>query len=186
MIVTARLQTGQIAILGVLPNHEKATVKRFLQGIPAHLGKTIHTLCMDMYEGYLHPVQEVLSHVRIVIDRFQLAQKYRDAVIRCGSKNSNDSNKTCRKPTANNLEGVCGPPARTRDLTPEEQDRLARLFAYSPELEAAYILREELTTIFEQTTSQPQAQEQIRAWQECARHSGLSCFDDFLNTLDHW
>ena len=63
---------------------------------------------------------------------------------------------------------------------------MARLFAYSPELEAAYTLREELTTIFEHATSQPQAQEQIRAWQECVRHSGLSCFDDFLNTLDHW
>jgi hypothetical protein len=25
-----------------------------------------------------------------------------------------------------------------------------------------------------------------RAWQECVRHSGLSRFDDFLNTLDHW
>ena len=51
MIVMARLQEGQVAILGVLPDRDKATVKQFLQGIPAHLGKTIHTLCTDMYEG---------------------------------------------------------------------------------------------------------------------------------------
>jgi transposase len=72
------------------------------------------------------------------------------------------------------------------DLSPEEQERLARLFAYSPELEAAHLLREELTAIFEQATDRTQGQEQIRAWQERVRHSGLSCFDDFLKTLDRW
>ncbi|MBI5030116.1 MAG: transposase [Chloroflexi bacterium] len=70
-------------------------------------------------------------------------------------------------------------------MTPEEQACLARLFTYSPELEAAHLLRDELTAIFEHVPSPPQAQERIRAWQERVRHSGLSCFDDFLNTLDH-
>ena len=34
VIVTARLRAGQMAILGVLPDREKATVKRFLNSIP--------------------------------------------------------------------------------------------------------------------------------------------------------
>jgi transposase len=187
VIVTARLQEGQIAILGVLPDREKATVKRFLQGIPAHLGKTIHTLCTDMYEGYLHAVQEVLSHVRMVIDRFHVAQKYRDAADTVRKQELKRLKQELPKADYQQLKGTLWAFRKnSKDLAPEEQDRLARLFAYSPELEAAYILREELTTIFEHATSQPQAQEQIRAWQECVRHSGLSCFDDFLNTLDHW
>jgi transposase len=187
VIVTARLQEGRIAILGVLPDREKATVKRFLQGIPVHLGKTIHTLCTDMYEGYLHAVQEVLSHVRIVIDRFHVAQKYRDAADTVRKQELKRLKQDLPKADYQQLKGSLWAFRKNqKDLRPDEQDRLARLFAYSPELEAAYILREELTTIFEHTSSRPQAQEQIHAWQECVRHSGLRCFDDFLNTLDHW
>src|SRR3990172_5113596 len=79
VVVTARLPEGRIVILGVLPNREKATVQRFLQGIPAPLRATIHTLCTDMYESYLQAVREALPDVRLVIDRFHVAQKYRDA-----------------------------------------------------------------------------------------------------------
>jgi transposase len=187
VIVTARLQAGQLAILGVLPDRDKATVKRFLRGIPAHLGQTIHTLCTDMYEGYLHAVQEVLSQVRIVIDRFHVARKYRDAADTVRKQELKRLKQELPKADYQQLKGsLWAFRKNAQDLSPDEQDRLARLFAYSPELEAAHILREELTTIFEQAVSQPQAQEQIRAWQECVRHSGLHCFDDFLNTLDHW
>jgi transposase len=82
VIVTARGPEGRIAILGVLADREKATVKQFLQGIPAPLAQTIHTLCTDMYEGYIQAVREVLSHVRIVIDRFHVAQKWADKNLR--------------------------------------------------------------------------------------------------------
>ena len=75
VIVSARLPNGRLAILGVLPDREKATVRQFLQSIPPALAATIHTLCTDMYKSYIQAVREVLSHVRIVIDRFHVAQK---------------------------------------------------------------------------------------------------------------
>jgi transposase len=187
VIVTARGPEGQIAVLGVLADREKATVKQFLQGIPASLAKTIHTLCTDMYEGYIQAVREVLSHVRIVIDRFHVTQKYRDAADSVRKRELKRLKQELPKAEYQQLKGSLWAFRKNQaDLSPEEQERLARLFAYSPELQAAYILREELTAIFNQAKSLPEAQEQIRAWQECVRHSGLSCFDDFLNTLDRW
>jgi transposase len=121
-----------------------------------------------------------LPQVRLVIDRFHVAKKYRDAADRVRKQE-------LPKAEYQQLIGSLWAFRKNQAaLMPEEQERLARLFAYSPELEAAYFLREELTTIYEQATSQPQAQEQIRAWQACVRHSGLSCFDDFLNTPEHW
>lgn len=187
VIVTARLPEGQVAILGVLPDREKATVQRFLQGIPAALRATIHTLCTDMYESYLQAVREALPEVRIVIDRFHVAQKYRDAADTVRKQELKRLKQELPKAEYQQLTGSLWAFRKNQaDLSPEEHARLARLFAYSPELEAAHFLREELTTIFEQATSAAQAQEQIRAWQECVRHSGLSCFDDFLKTLDRW
>jgi transposase len=187
VIVTARLKDGSIAILGVLPDREKATVKRFLNGIPAPLRATIHTLCTDMYESYIQAVREALSHVQIVIDRFHVAQKYRDAADSVRKRELKRLKQELPKAEYQHLKGNLWAFRKNHaDLQPDEQACLVRLFAYSPELEAAYTLREELTAIFEQASALPQAQAQIRAWQACVRHSGLSCFDDFLKTLDRW
>jgi len=187
VIVTARLPNGRLAILGVLPDREKDTVRKFLQGIPASLATTIHTVCTDMYEGYVQAVREVLSHVRLVIDRFHVAQKYRGAADSVRKQELKRLKHELPKAEYHQLKGNLWAFRKNQgDLTPEEQEGLTRLFAYSPELAAAHLLREELTLIFEQSRSQLQAQEQIRAWQERVRHSGLSCFDDFLNTLDRW
>jgi hypothetical protein len=70
VIVTARLQDGQVAILGVLPDRHKVTVQRFLLSISAPLRATIEHLCTDIYEGYIQAAREALPPVHIVIDRF--------------------------------------------------------------------------------------------------------------------
>jgi len=187
VIVTARLPNGRLAILGVLPDRDKTTVREFLQSIPSALAATIHTICTDMYEGYIQAVREVLFHVRLVIDRFHVAQKYRDAADSIRKQELKRLKQELSKADYQQLKGTLWVFRKNQaDLTPEEHERLAQLFVYSPELAAAHLLREELTLIFEQAISQFQAQEQIRAWQERVRHSGLSCFDDFLNTLDRW
>jgi transposase len=189
VIVTARAPEGHITILAVLPDREKATVKAFLESIPPTLARTIHTACSDMYEGYLQAIREVktLSHVRLVADRFHVAEKYRDAADHVRKQELKRLKQELPKAEYQQLKGSLWAFRKNQaDLSPEEQDRLARLFAYSPELEAAHLLRDELTAIFDQAPSLSEAQEQIRAWQEQVRHSGLSCFDDFLKTLERW
>jgi transposase len=189
VIVTARGPDGRISILAVLPDREKATVKMFLESIPPVLAQTIHTACSDMYEGYLQAIREVdtLSHVRLVVDRFHVAEKYRDAADRVRKQELKRLKQELPKAEYQHIKGTLWAFRKNpADLAPEEQDRLTRLFAYSPELEAAHLLRDELTAIFDQALSLPDAQEQIHAWQERVRHSGLSCFDDFLKTLERW
>jgi transposase len=174
-------------ILGVLSDREKVTVAKFLHSISPASAATIHTACIDLYDSYLQAVREVLPHVRIVIDRFHLAQKYRDTADSVRKQELKRLKHELPKTEYQQLKGSLWAFRKNQaDLTSEEQERLARLFAYSPELEAAHLLREELTAILEQATSLTQGQEQIRAWQERVRHSGLSCFDDFQNTLDRW
>jgi transposase len=79
VVVTARLANDRVVILGVLPNRQKDTVVEFLRSIPQRLQKTIHTACCDMYEGFTEAVREELKTARIVIDRFHVAEHYRQA-----------------------------------------------------------------------------------------------------------
>jgi transposase len=187
VIVTARLQDGQVAILGVLADREKATVKQFLTSIPMPLRTTIERLCTDMYPGYINAAREALPHVRIVIDRFHVAEQYRAAADTVRKQELNRLKRELPKADYHQLKGSLWAFRKNQaDLSPDEQILLARLFGYSVELAAAHLLREELTAIFELAPSLAQAQAELRAWQERVRHSGLTCFDTFLNTLDHW
>lgn len=148
VIVTARLPDGQVVILGVLADREKATVQRFLTSIPAPLRATIETLCTDMYAGYIHAARAALPHVHIVIDRFHVAQQYRTAADTVRKQELQRLKQELPKADYQQLKGSLWAFRKNQvDLSPEEQALLERLFSYSVELAAAYLLREELRFI---------------------------------------
>jgi transposase len=187
VIVSARLPEGRLALLGVLPNRDKETVKAFLASIPAELAATIQTVCTDMYEGYVNASREVLSHVHVVVDRFHVAEQYRAAADTVRKQELKRLKRELPQSDYRQLTGSLHAFRKNQaDLRPDEQALLTRLFGHSVEIAAAHLLREELTAIFEQDLSPTQAQEQLRAWQERVRSSGLTCFDRFLLTLDHY
>ncbi len=63
---------------------------------------------------------------------------------------------------------------------------LQRLFTYSPKMKEAYILREELTEIFERKYTRATAKRAIRAWCKRVLRSQISQFDRFLGTIETW
>lgn len=188
VIVTAHLvDEGRVVILGVLPNREKETVVAFLRSIPERLRWTIYTACCDMYAGYVEAVREELSSARIVIDRFHLAEKYRQAADDLRKQELKRLKKELSAADYQKLKGsLWAFRKRSAALNAEEQQVLQRLFGYSPKLALAYQLREQLTAIFDRSLSKSAAKTEIRAWVRQVQQSGLRCFDDFLKTLKHW
>jgi len=186
-IVSARLPDGHVALLAVLPDRKKETVRAFLESIPPALRATIQSVCSDLYEGYLQAAQEVLPTVRRVIDRFHVAKLYRAAA------------DDLRKAELRRLKASL-PPEQYKtlkgslwafrlpwaDLRAEQRRLLQHLFDLAPALHKAYTLRQALTAIFDQASSRRSAKKQLRAWQAQVRRSRLSCFDTFLKTLDRF
>jgi len=187
VIATARLFNGRVVILGVLPDRLKKTVAAFLRSIPEHLRPTIHTVCSDMYEGYIEAVREELKTARIVIDRFHVTEKYHDAADTLRKHELKRLKAELLEEEYKRLKGSRWAFRKhPEDLKPEERQVLERLFTLAPKLELAYDLRQQLTAIFEQPLSKQAAQIKIQAWIERVKKSGLKCFDDFLKTLAHW
>jgi transposase len=187
VIVSARLPEGRLVSLGVLPNRAKDTVKAFLASIPTELAATIHPVCSDMYEGYINAAHEVLGQAQVVVERFHVAEQYRAAADRVRKQELNRLERELPKADYQQLKGSLHAFRQNQaDLSPDERALLARLGSYSVEIAAAHLLREELTALFEQDLAPAQAQDQLRAWQERVRQSGLTCFDPFLQTLDHY
>ena len=69
------------------------------------------------------------------------------------------------------------------DIEQEEKEKLALLFKYSPDIELAYMLRNELTDIFNQHIPRNEARRKIISWKKRVRKSGLDCFNKFMVTL---
>jgi transposase len=186
-IVTARLPDGQVALLAVLPDRKKETVKAFLESIPSKLRATIRTVCSDMYEGYLQAAHEVLPKARQVIDRFHVARLYREAADDLRKTELKRLKKMLSKDDYQQLKGHLWAFRKNEaDLVPKERAVLDRLFAYSPVLQQAYALREQLTAIFEEAPFKNDAKRALRAWETQVRKSGLTCFDGFLKTLHRY
>ncbi len=186
-IISAQLPDGHVALLGVLADRKKETVKAFLQTIPPALRATIDSACSDLYDGYLQAVREVLPKVRLVIDRFHVAKLYRQAADELRKTELKRLRKTLPQQEYQQLKGSLWTFRKNQaDLQPDEQLILARLFTYSPVLKLAYSLREQLTAIFDQAPFKNDAKRLLRDWQAQVHLSGLSCFDSFLKTLHRY
>lgn len=187
VIVTARLNDGQVKLLAVLPDRKKKTLVRFLQTIPFQLRQTIHTVCTDMWEAYLKAVELVLPGAKVVVDRFHVAQKYHDAADKLRKKELKRLKAELPETDYQKLKGsMWAFRKKPADLAETETASLARLLEYSPPLRLVYDLRLKLTAIFEaQDLTKAQATQKIKDWGQDVKQTGLTCFDKFLTTLNN-
>lgn len=187
VIVTARLSTGRLIVLALLPDRTKATLVTWLTTIPAPLRRQIRTVCTDMWDAYVTAVREVLPHAAIVIDRFHVAKHYRDGADTLRKQEFKRLRAELPHETMDQLKHTMWPfRKRPAALEVDEQDRLTRLFEHAPQLKQAYDLREQLTTIFDTARSKAEGLRRIDRWRQAVEASGLTCFDPFLKLLDTW
>lgn len=84
-IITTQQADGHVALLGVLADRQKETVRQFFESIPSRLWRTMEKVCTDMWEGYANAVEEFnQAHpevsIEVVADRFHVAKNYRESV----------------------------------------------------------------------------------------------------------
>jgi transposase len=187
VIVTTQWEDGGTAILAVLPDRKKETVKTFLKTIPARLRGTIKRVCTDMYDGYINAVKEELPQANVVVDRFHVAKAYRECADEARKSELRKLKKQLPEAKYDELKGLMWPFRRNAaDLDEDVKPKLEKLFLYSPELRMAYQFREELTAIFEKLHSKQEAKTAIQDWRDRVSKSPLTCFKSFLTTLDNW
>lgn len=186
-VMSAQTESGNVQVLAVLPDRLKTTVVAWLKSIPAELRSRIRTVCTDMWEGYITAVEEVLPTATLVIDRFHVAQHYRDGVDKLRKQEVRRLKRELPEAAQEQLKHTLWPfRKRAAKLEAEEKRRLEALLAASPALEQAYSFREELTTIFDTAASKAEGLKRIGEWRKKVERSGLTCFDAFLKLLDSW
>ncbi len=192
-IVTTQQSDGHVAVLAVLPDRKKKSVRQFLETVPKRLRRTMDTVCTDMWEGYSNAAKEFAAahpevSINVVVDRYHVAKNYRDCVDKVRKRERAYLKQTLTETEYEEIvKGLMWIIRKNnRDLTTDERKRLRRLFEYSPNLKLAYTFREELTAIFEMQLTKEQARKRLLKWADKVRRSALTCFDTFLTTLNNW
>jgi len=186
-IVSAYID-GRVQLLAVLKDRLKDTVKDFLETIPEDLRKTVKSVCSDMYDGFINAAKEVFGkRTRIVVDRFHVAKSYRKGFDSLRIKELKRLKEELTKEEYAELKGAMWVLRKNKKhLTVENKALLKLLFGYSPDLETAYNLQNDLTEIFETKTSRSGGKRRIKNWVARINGSDLTCFDKFLSTLDSY
>jgi transposase len=187
VIVSAHLANGQVVVLGVLPDRQAKTLEGYLRSIPPALQTTIHSVCVDMYETYRQVVHTVLPQAQVVVDRFHVTQKYREAADRVRKDEMKRLKQSLPKAEYATLKACRRAFWKNRGtLDSTERQALERLFTYAPKLYLIHAFRESLRAVFERPLSKTQAQAEINTWVFLVREQHLTCFEPFLKTLAHF
>ncbi|MDJ0635360.1 MAG: ISL3 family transposase [Xenococcaceae cyanobacterium MO_188.B29] len=187
VLITTPSTTQGVEVLAVLPDRKKETVVKFFASIPLRLRQTIERVCTDMYLGFVNAAREQLPRAHIVLERFHVAQAYRNCADKVRQQELKLLKKQLSEKEYEQIKGAMWPFRKSlEELKDEEWELLQRLFTYSPKMKEAYILREELTAIFERNYTRATAKRAIRAWCKRVLRSQISQFDRFLGTIETW
>ena len=187
VLVTTPLRDRGVEVLAILPDRKKETVVNFFASIPIRLRNTIERVCTDMYLGFVNAAQEQLPRAHIIIDRFHVARAYRNCADGVRRVEVKLLKQQLSKKEYEQIKGAMWAFRKSLgQLKDEERELLQRLFSYSPKIKEAYILREELTEIFECLYDPKGAKCAIRAWCKRVRKSNISQFYGFLGTVETW
>ena len=187
VLITTPLKEQGVEVLAVLPNRKKETVVKFFASIPDPLRKTIERVCTDMYLGFVNAAREQLPRAHIIIDRFHVARAYRRCADRVRQVELKLLKQNLSKKEYAQIKGAMWAFRKSpQQLNDEEWDLLQRLFTYSPKMKEAYILREELTEIFDRLYDPKGAKCAIRAWCKRVGQSQISQFNSFIKTIETW
>lgn len=172
VVIVSAKTAGKLSILAVLKGRKQETLEAFFNSIPAHLAKTIHSICCDMYENFM------------VVDRFHVAQLYRSALDKLRSKELKRLKATLLEKDYATLKGAMWILRKEKEyLSKEDKQALTQLFSYSPDLKLAYQFSLELTHIFNSHLSKRSALRKINRWIKRVQNSSLTCFNKFIGTL---
>ena len=176
---------GRKTILKVIKGKKKEDVEAELARIPKRLHNTIIAVCTDMYDGYVNAAKAVFrSKVPIVIDRFHVANLYRDCLTKLRIK---ELKRLRKKLTHEQYQSLKEPIAilqkNSELITEEDRKNLTPLFKKSPDLKRAYRLCRKITSIFNSHIPKRSASKRINNWINDVHESNLIHFKKVSETF---
>ena len=170
-------------VLAVLPGREKERLEKWLSALSEAERKAVRVVSIDMWAPYRSAVRAKLPHADIVADRFHVMKQLNERLTQLRRAIQRQADAATKEA----LKGSRWLLVKNRsELAPEEEVRLMEILEASPELRAAYLLKEEFRAIFEKIHAPQQAERFLKAWIWKAARTGNHYLLKFVSTLRNW
>lgn len=144
LVITVTLLQPYRQLVAILDDDRQATLRTYLQGLPADVRAKIRWVCTDFKPSYRKVVQQVLPQARVVVDHFHVIQ---DANRRLDEARIMEQQYSRRGiphwPLVKNFER----------LTPKQEVQLHTILQTYPVLAAFYRLKESLRDLYAATSA---------------------------------
>jgi transposase len=170
-------------VLDVLPDRERKTLEKWLDGLPPEVKKAIKTVNLDMWEPYTLAVKAKLTQARIVVDRFHVMKN----LNHCLTLARREIQRTASDEIKEQLKGSRWALVKNeKDLNDKQRAKLETVYQVSPELKVCHQLKEQFHAIFETITDREKAKSALRQWIKQVQKQNVAALQSFLATLNNW
>lgn len=172
-------ETGRVVWVG--KGRKTETLDKFFSQMPEVVRRGIKAVAMDMWKPYRKSVQRWCPHAAIVFDAFHIISQYNAVIDEVRReevrKVDSDKDKKAIKGTRWILLKNSG------RLTETEHPRLAELLAANRNLNAVYVLKDDLKAIW-QNRSREEMAVAFNSWCQRAREARLKPLSKFVKMLE--
>jgi len=150
-------------VLDVLPNRERETLEKWLDGLSEEQRKAIKVVNVDMWEPYTLAVKAKLAHATIVVDRFHVMKNLNHCLTQARREIQNHAPAEIKE----QLKGSRWILVKNqKDLTEKERAKLETIYQVSPELKTCHELKELFRLLFDTLTNRAEAKCALQIWMQ--------------------
>ena len=170
-------------VLDVLPNRERETLEKWLDGLSVEQRQAIKVVNVDMWEPYTLAVKAKLPQATIVADRFHVMKNLNHCLTKARREIQNNASQEVKA----QLKGSRWVLVKNqKDLNDKECTKLQTIYQVSPELKTCHELKELFRLLFETLTNREEARQALQAWMQQVEVMQVKAFKPFLVTLNNW
>jgi len=170
-------------ILAVLADREKKTLESWMDTLSPEQRKSIRFVSIDMWAPYHQAARKKLPHAKVVVDRFHVMKQLNTRLTQLRTEYQKGLSPEMRLV----IKGSRWILVRNRcELSPKEEEQLAKILELCPELRTLYLLKEEFRRIFEQIHCRQKAARFLSVWLLKASSTDNKYLAKFVTTLRNW
>jgi transposase len=170
-------------VLDVLPNRERETLEKWLDGLSIEQRQAIKVVNVDMWEPYTLAVKAKLPQATIVADRFHVMKNLNHCLTKARREIQNQAPGEVKA----QLKGSRWVLVKNqKDLDEKERAKLEIIYQVSPELKTCHRLKELFRLLFETLTDREEAKQALQVWIQQVEALDIQALKPFLVTLTNW
>ena len=168
--------------MDVLPNRERETLEKWLDGLSAEQRQAIKVVNVDMWEPYTLAVKAKLPHAIIVADRFHVMKNLNHCLTQARREIQNNAPAEVKA----QLKGSRWVLVKNQqDLNDKERSKLETIYQVSPELKTCHELKELFHLLFDTLTDRDEAKHALQTWIRQVEALHVKALKPFLITLSN-